>query len=79
MRGAWLHGLQFKAEGQETFTVKHYLQLGSPAICMRVLAYADKRLTIQMICIYIDIYIYRPKKATNIPIWAGIVDGAKLF
>ena len=46
MRGAWLHGLQFKAEDQEEVT---YLTLGgSPAIhaCACVLAHANKRLTI---------------------------------
>ena len=42
MRGAWLHGLQFKAEGQETLIVRNthrevtYLQLGNPAICVCV-------------------------------------------
>ena len=35
VRGAWLHGLQFKAEGQEVLTIT-YLQEGSPAICLCV-------------------------------------------
>ena len=40
MRGAWLHGLQFKAEGlKNTHREVTYLQLGSPAICMRVTVY----------------------------------------